>query len=240
MKHGIIESANAPPADAVGTAGLGFRSGESLYRQEGIFGYRSTKRFLDVVISSILIFFFSPIFVLVALTLKAGYGGPILFRHERVGRNGVAFRCLKFRTMHKDSDRILAECLESDSDLRQEWTRTQKLRRDPRIHGLGFILRKSSMDELPQLFNVVRGEMSIVGPRPIIREEAENYGSDLGSYLALRPGITGLWQVSGRNNTTYSERVACDVKYFEQRSFRTDLGILLRTVMVVISSDGAY
>ena len=197
------------------------------------------KRLMDLIGAITLLVFFLPVLLIIAAILYFRYDGEVLFRHQRVGRNGELFDCLKFRTMHRDSQRLLTECLATNPILRKEWERTRKLAIDPRVHGLGRLLRKSSLDELPQLLNVLRGEMSLVGPRPIVREEAERYADDFVYYLALRPGVTGLWQVSGRNETTYAERVAYDVQYHNERSLLMDIKILLRTVVVVFTGKGA-
>lgn len=200
----------------------------------------AAKRALDAAGAALLIGFFLFAFVLIGAALLARHGRPVIFSHQRIGRDGVAFGCLKFRTMHRDADRLLDEALGRDPAAREEWRATQKLRRDPRVHGLGKLLRRSSLDELPQLFNVLAGNMSLVGPRPIVRREAVEYGSQIGCYLALRPGMTGLWQVSGRNNTTYAERVSLDERYFRDRSLWLDAKILARTVKVVLLARGAY
>jgi lipopolysaccharide/colanic/teichoic acid biosynthesis glycosyltransferase len=175
----------------------------------------------------------------VALLIWRRDGAPILFAHYRVGKNGKLFRCLKFRSMLRNSEQLLANLLQDDPEARAEWEREQKLTDDPRITGVGHFLRKTSLDELPQLLNVVRGEMSLVGPRPITVEELTRYGKVRWHYVSVRPGMTGLWQVSGRNNTTYDERVALDQRYVEQRSLLGDIGILFKTVRVVVRREGA-
>ncbi|WP_235962543.1 sugar transferase [Jannaschia marina] len=198
------------------------------------------KRAMDVVGAALLLLFFAPVMGMIALALLACGDGPVLFGHWRVGQGGRSFRCLKFRTMHRDSAEILAACLAECPARRAEWHRTRKLKEDPRISRVGHLLRVSSLDELPQLFNVLRGEMSLVGPRPVTEEELENYGADVVHYYAAVPGITGLWQVSGRNHTTYEERVALDVNYNLNRTLMGDLRILFRTVRVVLTGHGAY
>lgn len=198
------------------------------------------KRLFDIVGAAAIMLFFLPIFLIIAALIAVRRDGPVFFGHQRIGRGGVMFKCLKFRTMCCDADKVLADCLKADPIRRAEWAQTQKLRRDPRVCTIGRILRKSSLDELPQLLNVLRGEMSLVGPRPIVSAEAAHYGTDFAAYLAMRPGITGLWQVSGRNNTTYAERVALDTRYVAERSMAGDMRILLRTVRVVLTGHGAY
>jgi undecaprenyl-phosphate galactose phosphotransferase len=181
----------------------------------------------------------SPVMACVAWVIWRCDGAPIFFGHYRVGRDGRLFRCLKFRSMYRDADRMLAELLKSDPRARAEWERDQKLVNDPRITPMGRFLRKTSLDELPQLFNVLKGEMSLVGPRPVTVGELVRYGSSRWHYLSVQPGMTGLWQVSGRNNTTYDERVALDRRYVEARCLRLDISILFRTIKVVLTNDGA-
>ena len=194
---------------------------------------------LNQAAAALLLLMLSPLMLVVTFLIWRRDGAPVLFGHYRVGRDGKLFRCLKFRSMLRNSEQVLAELLANDAQARAEWERDQKLTNDPRITPVGHFLRKSSLDELPQLFNVLRGEMSLVGPRPITVGELTRYGMVRWHYLSVRPGITGLWQVSGRNNTTYDERVALDRRYVEQRTFWLDLGILLKTLRVVAVREGA-
>ena len=194
---------------------------------------------LNQAVALLLLCALSPLFLIIALFIWQRDGAPILYGHYRVGRGGKLFRCLKFRTMLRDSERLLTDLLRDDANSRAEWKLHQKLLNDPRITPIGRFLRSSSLDELPQLMNVLRGEMLLVGPRPVTVVELTRYGMVRWHYLSVRPGITGLWQISGRNNTTYEERVALDARYVENRSLRSDLGILLRTILVVILRDGA-
>lgn len=182
---------------------------------------------------------FSPLMLVVSALLLLADGWPLFYGHYRVGQDGRLFRCLKFRTMRRDSDRLLRELLARDATAREEWARDQKLRRDPRVTSIGHFLRKTSLDELPQLWNVVRGEMRLVGPRPVTVPELNRYGRVRWHYLSVPPGITGLWQVSGRNDTTYDERVALDREYVESRSLWLDASILLKTIRVVLLREGA-
>ena len=195
--------------------------------------------FLNQVAAAILLLLFAPLMAWVAWMTWRHDGAPIFFGHYRVGRNGKLFRCLKFRTMYRESQTMLQELLARDPVARAQWERDQKLADDPRVTPVGRLLRRTSLDELPQLFNVLRGEMSLVGPRPITVGELTRYGRVRWHYLSVPPGMTGLWQVSGRNNTTYAQRVALDAHYVEQRSFALDLEILLRTVRVVALREGA-
>jgi lipopolysaccharide/colanic/teichoic acid biosynthesis glycosyltransferase len=197
-------------------------------------------RAMDLVIGSLAFIVFAPLMGLIALAIRTGSRGPILFRQRRLGQGGRAFNCLKFRTMRIDAEAVLAHVLETNPLARAEWDRTQKLRRDPRISRLGRFLRKTSLDELPQIFNVLAGDMSIVGPRPIVHEEAHRYRRYISSYYAVKPGITGLWQISGRNHTTYRRRIACDVRYVRTRSSYGDIAILAMTIPAVILGRGAY
>ena len=166
-------------------------------------------------------------------------GGPATFEHYRVGCGGRLFRCIKFRTMRPDAEGVLREVLERSEALRAEWQRDHKLRNDPRVTPVGRWLRRSSLDELPQLFNVLRGEMALVGPRPVTVPELRRYGRARWQYLSVVPGMTGLWQVSGRNRTTYERRVELDELYVNTRSAWLDIKILARTVVVVLTGDGA-
>lgn len=195
------------------------------------------KRAFDIFIVVSTIWLTLPI-ILVSAAVVARDGGRPFFAHTRVGRKGREFKCLKVRSMVSDSDARLKAHLESDPEARAEWVRTRKLKNDPRITRFGRFLRKSSLDELPQIFNVLMGEMSIVGPRPVVRDELVLYGRNGRSYLEMRPGITGLWQVSGRNGVSYDERVSYDVKYSEACSLKHDLGIVFRTLGVVLRRSG--
>jgi len=187
----------------------------------------------------LLLILLSPLMAILAFLIWRRDGAPVLYAHYRVGYEGKLFRCMKFRTMLRNSEHVLADLLRNDPQARAEWARDQKLANDPRTTRVGRFLRRSSLDELPQLLNVLRGEMNLVGPRPITVAELTRYGGLRWHYLSVRPGITGLWQVSGRNNTTYDERVALDRRYVEQRSWWFDLGILIKTVRVVVMREGA-
>lgn len=201
----------------------------------------SWKRAFDIVVSVIALVFFAPLFVLVAAAILVADGRPLFFVQRRIGRNGVPFSCLKFRTMRREAEALLASHLLSDPMAAAEWARHSKLKHDPRVLPLvGVILRKSSLDELPQFLNVLRGEMSVVGPRPICEDERAFYEGYFAYYTAMLPGITGLWQVSGRSNMTFAERVQLDVQYCRNRSMLLDCRILLRTVAVVLLLHGAY
>lgn len=166
--------------------------------------------------------------------------GPVIYKHRRIGRGGRTFECLKFRTMVPNADQALRELLETDPELKLEWVRDHKLRNDPRVTFIGRFLRRTSLDELPQLWNVLRGEMSLVGPRPIVREELLRYGRKVQDYLAIKPGITGLWQVMGRNDTNYRRRVVLDTYYARNQNLLLDIYILVKTTSVVLGRTGAY
>ncbi|MHA6332679.1 sugar transferase [Qipengyuania sp. CAU 1752] len=207
-------------------------------REEWPSSQRMSKRACDILVSLALIVLLFPLMLAIGCLLVA-QGGPALFRQRRIGKNGELFNCYKFRTMRSDADAVLRKLLAENPRIRLEWHRRQKLANDPRITRLGRLMRKTSLDELPQLVNVLRGDMSLVGPRPIIPTEATRYRGYLGHYLAVRPGLTGLWQVSGRNDTTYPRRVALDVAYVRNASLRLDLAILLRTVPALLKTHGA-
>jgi len=197
-------------------------------------------RLIDIAGAIALLILFGPLMTLIAITVFITDPGPILFRQPRIGRDGQMFKCLKFRTMSVDAEQRLAALLKSDAVARAEWERDHKLRRDPRVVGIGRFLRRSSLDELPQLFNVLWGEMSLVGPRPIVEAEACRYGKYLIYYCAVRPGITGLWQISGRNDVHYRRRVALDVVYARKCKVADNLRILFLTVPCVLGARGSY
>jgi len=197
------------------------------------------KRVFDVTVGLLLLAFFAPLLVLLAVAVKRD-GGPALFGHRRIGAGGQHFTCWKFRSMVVDAEAALKHTLATDPEARREWERDFKLRNDPRVTKLGRFLRKSSLDELPQLFSVITGEMSLIGPRPIVADEVARYGGGFSDYAACRPGLTGLWQVSGRNDVDYAERVAIDSRYARNWSFLQDMSILVRTVGVVLRRSGAY
>jgi Undecaprenyl-phosphate galactose phosphotransferase WbaP len=198
------------------------------------------KRALDILGAGVGLVLLAPFFLIVALMVRAD-GGPAFFAHQRVGRGGKLFGCLKFRSMVVDSQARLEALLANDPAARAEWEATRKLKNDPRITRIGRFLRSTSLDELPQLINVLRGEMSLVGPRPVQEAEIDRYyGASAAHYMAVRPGITGLWQVSGRSETSYESRVALDVSYVSRPSLLADLSILLRTPVAVLSRRGAH
>jgi|SRR5215211_866290 len=179
-------------------------------------------------------------FLVLMIAIKLDSKGPVFYRQTRIGRYGRKFYVYKFRTMVENADQILQTYLANSAELRAEWLATHKLKQDPRITRIGVTLRKLSLDELPQLWNIIIGDMSLVGPRPIVDAEVEKYGKCFDLYIQVRPGLTGLWQVSGRNDTTYEQRVELDEYYILNRSLKFDLQILLKTVFVVLRKDGAY
>lgn len=191
--------------------------------------YDLGKRFLDVLLTSLALPLVLPLFPLLMVLVKCGSPGPVFYRHLRVGRSGQQFYLYKFRTMRCEGEAAFLEHLARDPQARAEWERRHKLGNDPRVTPLGRVLRKYSLDELPQLLHVLTGEMTLVGPRPITEEEIRRYGEYFYLYTAMKPGLTGLWQVSGRGRLPYEHRVALDVKYATQRSLLADLRILLRT-----------
>ena len=199
----------------------------------------SAKRIFDVVISAIAIVALMPIMVVVAVLIKLQDGGKALYWQPRYGLDGETFNCFKLRSMVPNAKQELEALLARDPDARAEWNATQKLTNDPRITRIGHFVRKTSIDELPQLFNVLRGDMSLVGPRPIVENEIAKYGEDFVHYCTVRPGLTGLWQIKGRSDTSYPERVAMDVEYVKTRSFWGDIAIAFMTVPAVLMSKGA-
>lgn len=199
------------------------------------------KRGFDIFFSLAALFLLSPIYAVLALGIKMTSSGPVIYGHERIGRGGKPFKCYKFRTMYPDADERLETILKRDPALKKEWEATFKLKNDPRITPIGKFLRKTSLDELPQFWNVLKGDLSVVGPRAVVQKELETYFKDKAeTILSIRPGVTGLWQTSGRNNTTYAERVALDVTYVKNLSLKNDLKLILKTVKEMIASKGAF
>ena len=221
------------PADRLGLSGLVQRRVRPL---------SALKRSGDIVFSVAMLSLGSPVLLSVALLVKLTSPGPVFFVQKRIGRRFQRFGCIKFRTMELDADRRLQALLDSCPEMRAEFEKDHKLRCDPRITPIGQFLRLTSLDELPQLWNILRGEMSVVGPRPIVEQEIPRYGPAMEQVLSVRPGLTGLWQVSGRNNVSYQRRGLLDLTYVNRRSLGLDLRILWRTVSVVLfpANKGAY
>ncbi|WP_175964420.1 undecaprenyl-phosphate galactose phosphotransferase WbaP [Burkholderia pyrrocinia] len=203
------------------------------------FSAKVLKRMFDVIAGGFLMVMLLPVFALLTI-LVARDGGPAFYGHTRIGQNGKKFKCFKFRSMVVDADKVLRELLERDPVARAEWERDFKLKNDVRITPIGTLLRKTSLDELPQLWNVLRGDMSLVGPRPVVEKEIQRYGDDAAYYLLAKPGMTGLWQISGRNDTDYARRVFLDAWYVRNWSLWGDITILFKTIGVVLHRDGAY
>jgi undecaprenyl-phosphate galactose phosphotransferase len=199
----------------------------------------SMRQLRDFLAAFLLLVGLAPVLIVIGILLVRE-GRPILFKQQRVGQNGKLFYVFKFRSMVPNADEVLSKILDEDAERRKEWIRDQKLKCDPRITRTGHFLRKTSLDELPQLLNVLRGEMSLVGPRPILQEELHKYGRSARFYLAQKPGMTGLWQVSGRNDVSYRRRIAMDRLYSVRNSFSFDMAILMRTVLIVLRPRGAY
>lgn len=196
------------------------------------------ERSIDLTLAILLLLTLSPVMLATTVLVLLSGPGPALYSQPRLGLNGQKFGCLKFRTMLVDADRLLQELLESSPALREAWMRDRKLREDPRITPIGRFLRRYSLDELPQLFNVLRGDMSIVGPRPIATDEVHFYAEAFTIYCSVKPGITGAWQVGGRNDVSYQHRVQLDCEYARTKSLWQDLRLLLRTVPVVLRGTG--
>jgi Undecaprenyl-phosphate galactose phosphotransferase WbaP len=201
---------------------------------------RPSKRAMDIALALFLGLVALPLGLLIAAVVRIDSPGPVLFAHTRVGRGRRPFRLWKFRSMAADADGTLEEYLERHPEQAREWALTHKLREDPRVTRVGRFLRKTSLDELPQLWNVLLGDMSMVGPRPIVAEEIAKYGAAFGLYARVLPGLTGLWQVSGRNDTGYTRRVELDTHYIRNWSALLDARVLLKTVRVMVHGRGAY
>ena len=206
------------------------------------FFYLKIKIILDFIFALLFIVIGFPLFLLIAFLVKFSSRGPIFFFHKRLGKNKKYFYCIKFRTMHPEADDMLKNLLNKNEKVKIEFENNHKLKKDPRITPIGKLLRKTSLDEIPQFLNVIKGEMSIVGPRPIVDAEAKKYKKTLMRVLSVKPGITGLWQVSGRNNLSYKRRVFLDSLYSENINFLLDFRILIRTLGVILfpNDRGAY
>jgi len=204
--------------------------------------YKLCKNLLDFLFSIFFLISSLPFFLVISLLIKLSSRGPIFFLQERIGRNNIPFKCIKFRTMHPEANDVLENLLVKDEKLKMEFEQTHKIKNDPRITTIGKLLRKTSLDELPQFINVLRGEMSIVGPRPIVKDEIIKYEENFKKVSSIKPGITGLWQVSGRNNLTYKRRIMLDLNYVENYNLLMDLRILIRTFGVILFplDRGAY
>ena len=201
--------------------------------------YPILKRFLDLVLSALLLLLLALPMLLLSLLIPLDKEGPALFRQVRIGASGEPFVCLKFRTMNKNADRQLEKMLAENPDLKQQWEKNFKLDNDPRITPVGRFLRRTSLDELPQFWNVIKGEMALIGPRPIVQKEVAYYGDDYKIFSSVKPGITGLWQVSGRSDVDYEDRVALDVFYVNNWSIWMDYYIFLATINAVLFRRGA-
>jgi exopolysaccharide production protein ExoY len=198
-----------------------------------------SKRAFDMAVAATALFLLAPVFLMIAAAIKLLNGGDVFYRHRRIGFNGKFFDCLKFRTMVTNGDEVLARYFKTNPAAELEWLRTRKLRNDPRITPIGYFLRKTSLDELPQLINILRGQMSCVGPRPIVAEELHFYGEHAADYFRARPGVTGLWQVSGRSLATYEQRVGYDVQYLSRWSLSRDVFIICRTIPAILDTEQA-
>ena len=199
-----------------------------------IINYKNFKRFCDFILASFLVIIFIPIFILLALVIKASSRGPVLYKQKRIGKNKKLFSCYKFRTMHPEAEFMLKKLLENDEEIKIEFKNNQKLFKDPRITAVGKYLRFTSLDEIPQILNILKGEMSFIGPRPIIEDEIIRYGDKFEKAFSVYPGMSGLWQVSGRNNLSYKRRIQLDMIYAKNFNFKLDLNIFFRTLGVIL------
>jgi len=199
------------------------------------------KRIFDIVFSLFVLLLCLPLLLFIAMAIRFSSSGKIVYSQERIGRGGTPFRCYKFRTMYPDADQLLQQILKKDEEKRKEWEQNHKLKNDPRITPIGAFLRRTSLDELPQFWNVLKGDLSVVGPRPVVSEEIiKHYKSKAYKILSIRPGITGMWQISGRSNTTYQQRIALDEYYVDRRTFMLDMKIVALTIPSMITKKGAY
>lgn len=215
---------------------LGFSTTHNLTKKLNLF----VKRLIDLIMIFISALFVIPIMIIIAVLIKITSKGPVFYGHKRVGKNGKEITCWKFRSMYVNSQEMLEEILKNDPERREEWERDRKFVNDPRVTKFGKFLRKTSLDELPQFINILTGNMSFVGPRPVTKEELEKYGENAGYILSVTPGLSGMWQISGRSDTGYEERIYLDTFYIQNWSIWLDLWIIIRTVWVVINGKGAY
>jgi Undecaprenyl-phosphate galactose phosphotransferase WbaP len=236
---GTLDTSAFPGLDNPVPLGRYRESGPSLGPATS-FHYRIVKRWLDVALILLATPVILPVIALIAIAVRLSSPGPVFYTHRRIRAHGSFFSMWKFRTMCQNSAEILDAHLAADPAARAEWLRTHKLRKDPRITPIGNFLRRTSLDELPQLWNVLTGSMSLVGPRPIVAAEVEKYGDHFADYCRVKPGITGLWQVSGRSEVTYDQRVKLDATYAREWSLSKDALILARTLSSVVNQDGAY
>jgi lipopolysaccharide/colanic/teichoic acid biosynthesis glycosyltransferase len=200
------------------------------------------KRLFDICFSLSVLIVFAPLYAVLAILIACTSSGSVFYIQERVGQNYQRFGCIKFRTMIPNADRVLNKMMAESDDLRQEFSENFKLKQDPRITKIGRFLRITNLDEFPQFINVFKGEMSVVGPRPLVPEELDRYGKDIDQVLTIRPGLTGLWQISGRNNISYARRIRIDVSYVKRYNFWLDLHIVFKTVLLTLmpKNNGAY
>lgn len=198
--------------------------------------YKYTKRILDIVLSSIGFIVLLPIFGMIALCVKLDSRGPVFFKHKRIGKNGKEIYIYKFRTMVKNAEDMIKDFTPEQA---KEFRKNYKLKDDPRITKVGKVLRKTSLDELPQLLNIIKGELSIIGPRPVIKEELEKYGDNKKKFLSVTPGLTGYWAANGRSCTSYEERMDLELYYVDNMSFKLDIKILIKTALTVLIRQGA-
>ncbi|WP_281190733.1 sugar transferase [Novosphingobium lentum] len=197
-------------------------------------------RAFDLALAILALAILAPLLCIIVVVVKLTSKGPVFFAHRRIGAGGKSFPCFKFRSMVSNSAEVLERHLQDNAQARQEWAQDRKLRNDPRVTAVGRLLRRTSIDELPQLLNVLRGEMSMVGPRPITADEIAKYRQYFSVYISVKPGITGLWQISGRNDTTYRRRIALDTAYARSRTVGLDIAIVLRTFPAVLFGTGCY
>ena len=198
--------------------------------------YRGFKRIVDIILGCIGLVLLSPVFLILAICIKIDSKGPVIFAHKRIGKNGKEFNMYKFRSMYENAEEMIENFNE---EQKREWQENFKLENDPRITKVGKFLRKTSLDELPQIVNIIKGDLSIIGPRPIVDEELEKYGENKEKFLSITPGLTGYWQANGRSNTTYEERMQMELYYIDNQSLWLDIKIFFKTIVSVLKKEGA-
>ena len=200
--------------------------------------YKILKRFFDILFAFLLIIFLSPLFLIISILIKISSKGSIIYIQKRIRKKNTSFSCFKFRTMHPQSKYLLKKILIKNQDYKNQFSETRKIINDPRITKIGKFLRFSSLDELPQIFNVFKGDMSFIGPRPIVKSEIKKYGKNFDKVFSIKPGISGLWQVSGRNKLSYDKRIELDIYYAENINFLLDIKIFIKTIIVILFPFG--
>ena len=230
-----IEMVNGEATENLSILRLPTKEEKQLKRKSGI--YKFVKRATDVTLSSIALIILSPVFLIIAVAIKLDSKGPVFFKHTRIGKNGKIIKLYKFRSMVINAEELIKSFT---PEQMKEYKENYKLTNDPRITKVGNFLRKTSLDELPQLINIIKGDLSIIGPRPVVAEELKKYQYNIDKFLSVTPGLTGYWAANGRSNTTYEERMEMELYYIDNLSFKMDLKVFFKTILSVVKKEGAF